>query len=246
MPIWYEDDEFWETSVGWMLRARVDAAAADVEKALALTGVSPPGEALDLGCGIGRHSLELARRGFKVTGVDRTRPFLEEARRSAETEGLDVELIEEDMRLFRRPRAFDLAVNLLTSFGYFEDPEDDRRVALNLFEALRPGGVALLDMMGKENLARIFNPREWMEKDGEFWLYERRLEHSWSWLENRWIVFKDGERKEFTLSHRLYSAAELIRLLRECGFASVDAYGDLGGASYDHQASRLVVVARKD
>lgn len=246
MPIWYEDDEFWETSVGWMLRARVDAAASEIEKALALTGVSPPGAALDLGCGIGRHSLELARRGFKVTGVDRTRPFLEEARRSAEAEGLDVELIEEDMRRFRRSEAFDLAVNLLTSFGYFEDPDDDRRVALNLFESLRPGGVALLDMMGKENLARIFNAREWTEKDGEIWLYERKLDRSWSWLENRWIVIKDGERKEFTLSHRLYSASELIRLLSECGFASVDAYGDLGGAPYDHQASRLVVVARKD
>jgi hypothetical protein len=59
-------------------------------------------------------------------------------------------------------------------------------------------------------------------------------------------VIKDGERKEFTLSHRLYSAAELMRLLRECGFASVDAYGDLAGAPYDHEASRLVVVGRKD
>jgi SAM-dependent methyltransferase len=246
MPIWYEDEEFWETSVGWMLRARVDAAASDVDKVLALTGISPPGEVLDLGCGIGRHSLELARRGFRVTGVDRTRPFLEEARRSAEAEGLGLELVEQDMRRFRRADGFDLAVNLLTTFGYFEDPDDDRRVALNLFESLRPGGVALLDMMGKENLARIFNPREWMERDGEIWLYERKLERSWSWLENRWIVIKDGERKEFRLSHRLYSAAELTRLLRECGFASVDAYGDLAGAPYDQVASRLVVVGRKD
>jgi hypothetical protein len=64
-------------------------------------------------------------------------------------------------------------------------------------------------------------------------------------MENRWIVIKDGQRKEFQLSHRLYSAAELSGLFKDCGFGSVEVYGDLDGAPYDHEAKRLVVVARK-
>jgi len=245
MTIWYEDDEFWSTSIGWMLRERMDQAPAEVEGILQLAGIAPPAAALDLGCGIGRHSLELARRGFTVTGVDRTREFLEEARRRAKAEALTVDFVEDDMRRFRRPGQFQLAVNLLTSFGYFEDPEDDRLVIQNLYESLGPDGVLVIDLMGKENLARIFNPREWNEKEGELWLYERRITDSWSWIENRWIVIKDGEKREFKLAHRLYSAAELTRLLRECGFASADAYGDLSGAPFDHEAKRLVIVARK-
>jgi SAM-dependent methyltransferase len=245
MVVWYEDDEFWRTSVGWMLRDRVDAAAKEVEGLVALLGIDSPARVLDLGCGIGRHSLELARRGFVVTGVDRTRDYLEEARSAAESERLTVEFVEGDMRTFRRPGAFDVAINLLTSFGYFEDIEDDRRVVRNVYESLGDGGAFLLDMMGKEVLARIFVPREWREKDGEMWLFERTVTDAWSWMENRWINIKGDERKEFRLAHRLYSATELKGLLEQCGFGSVEVYGGLDGAPYDHQATRLVVVGRK-
>lgn len=228
-----------------MLRERSTAASEEVARLLSLVEIRPPGAVLDLGCGIGRHSLELARRGFEVTGVDRTEEFLAEARRAARADEVEIELVPEDMRRFRRPEAYDLAVNLLTSFGYFEDPEDDARVVRNLHESLKDGGAAVIDLMGKEVLARIFEPREWREVDGDLWLYERRVTRGWSWIENRWIRIRDGERSEFGLSHRLYAATELARLLEECGFAETEVYGGLDGSPYDHEASRLVVVGRK-
>ena len=245
MMTWHEDDEFWHTAILPMLRERLAKGSEDVTAIVELLGLAPPATVLDLACGIGRHSLELARRGFEVTSVDRTQGFLDEARQLFEAEGLHAELIREDMRRFRRPGAYDLAVNLLTSFAYFEDPEDDRRIVQNVHDSLKGDGVFVLDMMGKENLARIFTPRDWEEKDGEIRLYERRVTKSWSWIDNRWIVIRDGEKREFTLGHRLYSASELARLFEDCGFASVDVYGSLKGAPYDHTAERLVVVGRK-
>ena len=245
MVVWHENDELWTTAIGWMLRERAASAPDDVAGLISLVGAEPPGPVLDLACGVGRHSLELARRGFEVTGVDRTRDFLAEARRAAREDGLEIEFVEEDMRRFRRPGAFGLVVNLLTSFGYFEDPADDARVVRNIHESLQDGGAVVIDLMGKENLARIFEPREWRERDGDLWLYERRVTDAWSWIENRWIVIRGGERREFGLSHRLYSAAELMRLLTDCGFSEVEAYGDLKGSPYDHEASRLIVVGRK-
>lgn len=245
MTVWHEDDELWDQAIGWMLRERTENAADEVEQLLELTGVRPPATVLDLACGIGRHSLALARQGFTVTGVDRTPGFLEQAARAAESEELDIEFVEEDMRRFSRPGAFDLAVNLLTSFGYFEDPADDVRVVRNLHESLKEGGVVVFDLMGKEVLASIFQARDWTESNGDLWLFEREVTDDWSWMKNRWILVRDGERKEFHLAHRIYAATELTRLLADCGFGETETYGDFDGSQYDNEASRLVVVGRK-
>jgi SAM-dependent methyltransferase len=246
MKPWYEDDCFWETAAPVLFsQRRWSDAATEVEDIASLLGISPGARVLDLCCGVGRHSLELARRGFHVTGVDKTAAYLERARRQAKAEGLDVEFVQDDMRAFCRPDAFDAAINLFTSFGYFENPEDDRQVVMNVYRALRASGSFLLDMMGKEVLARIFQERHWHEEEGLIVLQEVAVSENWGWVENRWIIVQDGEKREFKISHRLYSAAELSALLAECGFDGVDVYGDVKGAPYDHTAKRLVVVAHR-
>ena len=243
---WHEQDTFWETVAPVLfVERRWSDAPAEVEQVLALLGIGPGAHILDLCCGVGRHSLELARRGFQVTGVDRTQLYLDRASRQAEAEGLEIEFVQRDMRAFCRPDAFDAVVNLFTSFGYFEDPEDDQRVAMNVYRSLKSGGVFLIDIMGKEVLARIFSERDWYEEDGVLILQEREITKNWSWMENRWIILADSNRTELNLSHRVYSAVELASLLTECGFAHIDAYGDFEGSAYDHLARRLVIVAHK-
>jgi SAM-dependent methyltransferase len=244
MSTWHELDEFWET-VPMFPRELLDAAPQQVEALLALTATQPGAAVLDMPCGVGRHSLELARRGFAVTGVDRTDTYLRSATEKAAAQGLEVELIQADMRQFVRVEAYDLALNLFTSFGYFEDPADDRRVAENLFRSLKPGGVLVMEMMGKEVLARIFLPRDWQElPDGTFYLQERTVTRDWSWIENRWILIRpDGRRHEYAVNHRLYDGAGLKALLQSVGFSEVELYGSLAGEPYDTQARRLVAVA---
>ena len=243
---WHEEDTFWET-VGPVLftARRWEDAPREVGAMVTLLGLSPGARVLDLCCGVGRHCLEFARSGFQVTGVDRTATYLHEARRRAAEEGLQVEFMQEDMRTFVRPGAFDAAVNYFTSFGYFESDDDDRRVLANAHRSLRTSGVLLMEMMGKEILARVFSERGWREEDGMLILEERELASDWSTIHNRWIILDDGDRREVTLTTRLYSAGELSRLLKEAGFAVVDVYGDLSGAPYDMEAKRLVVVAHK-
>jgi len=180
-----------------------------------------------------------------VTGVDKTVAYLETARKQAKTDGLDVEFVQDDMRAFCRPDAFDAAINLFTSFGYFEDPEDDRRVVMNVYRSLRSDGAFLMDLMGKEVLARVFQERGWREENGIILLEERKVSSNWGWIENRWVIVEDGEKREVKISLRLYSAVELSTLLRECGFDRADVYGDVKRAPYDHTAKRLVVVAHK-
>jgi SAM-dependent methyltransferase len=170
MTAWHEQDDFWE-SVPLFGPERMEAAPQEVDTIIAMLGLQPGAVILDLCCGVGRHSLEFARRGYAVTGVDRTAAYLQTAREVSAAENLDVEWVQADAREFLRPEAFDLAINMYTSFGYFEDPAEDRRVAENLFRSLKPGGSLMIDLMGKERLARIFSPRSWDElPDGSLFL----------------------------------------------------------------------------
>lgn len=243
---WHDDDNLWQSlAPALFTQQRWADTPNEVEQVISTLDIEPRARILDLCCGVGRHSLELARRGFKVTGVDRTQAYLDSASHQAEQEGLVVEFIQDDMRTFRSLGAFDAVINLFTSFGYFEDPGEDRQVVMNVYHSLKPGGAFLLQMMGKEVLARIFRERDWTEEKGVLVLQERKLARNWGWIENRWIIIDQGRRTDFYLAHRIYSAMELTSLLSECGFAQVTVYGDLERSLYDHQATMLVAVAHK-
>ncbi len=247
MNEWYENDTFWEEIAPVLFtKARMEEAVTEVEHIVKLLDPPPGASLLDMGCGRGRHSLEFAERGLRVTGVDRTAKYLEIAKSQAAERGLEAEWVRADMREFRRDGAFDIAVNLLTSFGYFEDTSDDRRIMENIFNSLAPGGRFVMDIMGKEILARIYRERDWHEEpDGTILLEERQCSDDWSKLEVRWIVLTGARRCEHRLTLRLYSATDLRALLTDAGFEDVKVYGSLTGTPYDHEAQRLVLVGRK-
>src|SRR5437762_680347 len=116
---WFEDESFWRDFYPFMFsEERVAIADEQVSQVLALAGIDA-GAVLDLCCGPGRHSVALAKRGFAVTGVDRSAFLLAKARERAAEAGVSVEFIEEDMLRFRCPGSFGLICNLFTSFGYF-------------------------------------------------------------------------------------------------------------------------------
>lgn len=245
MTAWHEQDDFWET-MPMFSREHMEVAPEEVDQIIFLLGLRPGAAVLDICCGIGRHSIEFARRGYSVTGVDRTAAYLEKASEAAAAQDLHVEWIHADARAFLRAGAFDLAINLYTSFGYFEDPAENQQMAENILHSLRPGGFLVMDLMGKERLARVFTPRDWRElPDGSLFLQERTIKDDWTWIENRWILVKEGQRRDFTLGHHLYDGAGLRALLLDAGFESVALYGDMGGAPYDNDARRLVAVGCK-
>jgi SAM-dependent methyltransferase len=244
--IWHQDDDFWTALAPFMFGQDAwENAAEQLSRALELMEIRSGASILDLACGPGRHSLELARRGFQVTGVDRTREYLAEARRRANLEDLEIEYVREDMRRFVRPDTYEGVLSMFTSFGYFELPKDNQQVLFNVFRSLKEGGVFFIDIVGREIIARIFQSRDWQEVEGTLLLEDRHVEQNWTIMRNRRILIKDNERREFTISHWLYSGAELASLLTSCGFEHVALYGDFHGAPYDQAAKRLIAVARK-
>lgn len=243
---WHEDDEFWESTGSWLFTDQAwQLSIEEVDQLISLLDLKPPADILDLCCGPGRHALELDRRGFIVTAVDRTENYLKEARRRAEDEGLAVEFIQDDMRNFCRQNSFDVVINMFTAFGYFENDSEEQQVLDNVFQSLRSGGKFVLQLKGREVLARIFLPRDWRHRNGVIVLEERIPSEDWSFLENRLIIINGLERKEFKFKVRNYSASELKVLLLKTGFKNIGIYGDLDGSPYDHTAKWLVMVGEK-
>lgn len=155
---WFDDDSFWSELYPFMFpEKRIADADQQIAQALALT--KPVGKSvLDLCCGPGRCSIALAKKGFRVTGVDRTAYLLNKARAKARAARVKIEWVQKDMRDFVRPGSFALVLNMFTSFGYFDDRQEDMTVLQNMVTSLQPGGACLIELLGKERLARILQP----------------------------------------------------------------------------------------
>ncbi|MHC4342276.1 MAG: class I SAM-dependent methyltransferase [Planctomycetota bacterium] len=241
MSEWFENLDFWDTMRPFLFEAsRWERATDQVDGVVELLGLEEGARVLDLCSGPGRHSVELARRGFRVTAVDLNPAYLKELKSRSDA----IEAVECDMREFRREGEFDAALNLFSSFGYFQDPADDLKVMQNLHASLKKGGKLVLDMNGKETLARKFQPRHWDQlEDGSILLIEQKIHDGWSGNSLTWTLIRGTERKGFTLELRLYSGTEMARLMQKAGFEDVQLYGGFDGSPYDHEAKRLVAVA---
>jgi SAM-dependent methyltransferase len=243
---WFESEDFWRDFYPYMFPPeRFAAAKEEVRRIVALTECSA-GSVLDLCCGPGRHAVEFAQGGFRVTGVDRSPFLLDQARGHASKVGASIEWIMEDMRSFARPAAFDLACNLFTSFGYFKDERDDLRVLRNIHQSLRETGVLVIEVVGKERLARTWQNTISTElTDGSLLVQRPQIRDDWCRVYSDWILMKDGRTRSFSFEHTVYSGRELKDRLLSCGFEQVQLFGDLQGSAYNLDATRLVAMARK-
>ena len=239
---WYLEEEFWRTFGPLMFNEDTFASAEEeITDLIELAGIEP-GPVLDLGCGPGRHTLPLARAGYPVTAVDTSRLLLDQLK--ADRGELPIEIIEADMREFRREQAFDLALVMWTSFGYFQEEAEHVRVLDNIRASLTGNGRLVLDLVGVEYLSRTLEPVHLTEYDDDRLLVERPLlTDNLTRLENQWLLI-DGDRvHRAEFSHRVWSAGEISAVLERCGFEALGIYGDCRGGLYDLEAERLVVVA---
>jgi SAM-dependent methyltransferase len=243
---WFDDDSFWRDLYPFMFpETRFAEAVEQVEKALELT--SPRGKsALDLCCGPGRCSIALARRGYSVTGVDRTKYLLDKARARARAEKVKVRWVQMDMRDFVRPNAFDLALSMFTSFGFFDDKREDVAVLENVLASLHPGGAFLIDVMGKERLAAILQrTSSSVLPDGARLVECREILDDWTRIRNEWILIRKGRAKSYRFDLTIYSGQEMRDRMEQVGFVDVRLYGGWDGEEYGPGAQRLIAVGRK-
>lgn len=241
---WFESESFWEDFYPVLFPDLLfDQAQEEMEQILDLIG-HPVRSVLDLCCGPGRFAGLLAREGYQVTGVDRT-PFLLDIAQRAYGDFENVEWVLSDMRDFVRQESYDLVLNLYTSFGYFQDPAEDLRVLKNIALSLRPGGSVVIEVMGKEVLARNFEEIVTYKTEDGLFIQIHEILENWNLIRNEWTLIRGGNIRTFTFEHSLYAASDLIRLCEMAGFSDIGVFGNFDGRPYDHNATLLIIIGRK-
>jgi SAM-dependent methyltransferase len=200
---------------------------------------------LDLCCGPGRHAVEFAKKGLLVTGVDLSGEYLKEAAARAKKKGVRLRLLRGDMRRLKFRGEFDAAVNLFTSFGYFLKFSDDERTLAGVAEALKPGGLFLIDLVNGDCVRAAFTPRDWHDMDDHYLLEER--EDDGDGIRNAWtrVDKKTGKAQRREFFTRLYGRRRLSAALRKAGLKPLKFWGGFDGRPLSSKTIRLICLARK-
>jgi len=251
-------DEFWAE----IFRVRHRRAIQGIEQfdqllvsfVIEALGLKKGAEILDIACGAGCHSIEFAKRGLKVTAFDLAQSLIDVAKQRAQDEKVEVNFFTGDMRDMSFESQFKAAVLLSHSFGFFNH-EENKRVLMGAFHALKEGGCLLLDLMNPYNLPRF--QKTWSQLEGGILLNEPHvLDAPAGVLTGRPAMFIDTENDRIVLMDqdalvnndiRMYTALEIREMLEDVGFKKIELYGQhyLPRAPYAANSERMVVIAHR-
>ena len=217
-----------------------------IEKAL---GLSRGARILDLCCGYGRHSVELSRRGYGVFGLDLSELFLHMAREEAEVPetGIKINFVRADMRQIPFKENFDAVINIFTSFGYFEEEEENQAVLEEIARVLKKGGCFLFEAANRSYLPGRFKRTivdDYPDKQLKV-VHHNKAFRNYRKLQTRIELLHKGESREYFRSVRLYDLEEFSQMVKAAGMKVLEAYGDLKGTPYKKDSSRLCVLSEK-
>lgn len=200
---------------------------------------------LDLYCGYGRHAIELAKLGFQVTGIDATADFLNIASQKAKEEKVRLTFEQRDMRELEYKEEFDAVINMFAAFGYFSD-EENAQVLVRITNALRPGGLFLIDLLNREWMIRNNLNRYWRHPSGEYVLsYKVELQQGITTMKRQLINQVTGVKTQYEFVLRTYSLTEMTNILQHAGLQVITTYGGFDSRPYNADAQRMIILAKK-
>jgi SAM-dependent methyltransferase len=205
------------------------------------------GAVLDLGCGTGRHAVELARRGYEVVGFDLSLAMLARAGEEAQDHDAKLNFVQGDMREMSFEAQFDGVYCWNTTFGFFEE-DKNAQVIDRVHRALKTGGLLLLDVINRDFLIRQSPSLAWFEGDGCVCMDEMNVDFITSRMRvKRTIMLDDGRSREIEYSVRVYSLHELGRILHEHRFKVCEVSGRIGtpGVFFGNESPRIIILAEK-
>ena len=204
--------------------------------------IGPNAKILDVACGKGRHSRTLATFGFDVTGIDLSKNNIEAAKQF-EAPKLHFEVA--DMRCVYKREEFDYVFNLFSSFGYFEDDNDDYAAVKAFAGNLKPGGTLILDYMNTECTVKLLKSRDIVEREGIQFHVQKRVENGF--IKKKIDFLVNGENHHYEEKLKVINHHKFKEMLHHAGLEERETFGDYDLNPFNPSSSmRLILVAQKN
>ena len=263
---WFEDFFHGVTLDLWRKAIPPEHTKAEAEFLIRVLNCKPGADVLDAPCGNGRLSFELAKHGYRVTGVDLAEEFIEEARTvankrvdtSADADGTDnvarascawtgetpvPQFILGDMRTIEGEAIYDGAFCFGNSFGFMEYADMEKFLS-GVSRALKPGARFVVNTgMAAESVLPDFEEQSCHEIGDMSIEIKERYNAADSCVDSEYIFERHGEKESRFAKHWIYTTAEIGRMLERAGFKVVDCYGSLKLEPFRLGSRELFVVA---
>ena len=218
-----------------------DEAERLIDKLLEKVDLKPGSRILDAGCGRGRHAVYLAQKGYEVVGIDISAVSIASAKKF---EHEHLQFICHDMRLPLPVRGFDLVMNLFTSFGYFDNAEEDAMVVENWCKSLKPGGCLIIDFLNAEHVRNSLVAEETVVKEDVTFYITRTISDEFVHKGIR-IIDEEGT-KNFSERVKLLRLEDFKAYFAKACFDLENIFGDYELGEYDlKDTPRLILQAKK-
>jgi 2-polyprenyl-3-methyl-5-hydroxy-6-metoxy-1,4-benzoquinol methylase len=221
----------------------------EVDGIIRLLNLKSKSKILDIPCGYGRHSIELAKRGFIITGSELNTKHLFIANKEARKNSVKIKFIKENMLDINYNSKFDAVINMFYSFGFFWKDKDNFKVLHNFFKALKPNGQFLMHTdvnvpfieagKYKHDETRILANGSILKIVDKYDPVIKRINGSWI------LKDKDGKEIKKKYSVRVYTKEEFIILCKKAGFRFCKTYSDWNKKLYSKNLEDMIIVATK-
>ena len=204
------------------------------------------GRLLDMGCGFGRHSVELARRGYEVTGIDPSTTLISEADCRASEIGVAVDFRTGLGERFRSDRPYDGAICLFTSLGQIGEQGENSGLVERVYAALKPGGRFVVEVPQRETAVRHLKADEKFGEGNRATIVSRVYDADTRVVSESFRVVNENDDHTYLLKYRLFDRDELEAHFEAAGFVIVSIFGDYDGASLNEEQAIMLLVAEKE
>lgn len=249
--------EWWQTAFGKnYLQTYVDVltdkrTSDELKFILRTLKIRKGSRILDVGCGFGRHSIPLGKKGFHVTGIDYSPLFIRLARKEARRLGVpNVHFARQDMRAMHMKDAKDAAICMFTSFGYFKKLSENEKVITQVSKLLVENGVFLLDTNNHFRIAKLFRNAPSVTQVRELTNgITLKTVQKYDLRAKKWKMVRtwkqNGKLHTYRTNVQLYAGTEIKKLLKKNGLQVVSVFGNYDSSPYTKTSPRLIVLAKK-
>lgn len=211
---------------------------AEAEFIIKALNLQPGENVLDIPCGLGRLTMELAEYGCKMTGLDFTKDYLDFFEKAASERDLNITFYHGDMRQPPWREQFDAAFNVGGSFGYFDDDENEKFIK-SVYDTLKPGGRFLIMAHVAESLFPMFRKKDWSRAGKSIVLDDRSYDIENNRIISEWTIIQGAETTVQYSSMRIYTYSEMCDMFKSAGFGDLKAYGSIEGDPFQFRSKRL-------